>query len=97
MEKALFINGNRNGYSPDQCRSTFSIREMIEALEEMADTLGEDTKIFLRNDNGYTYGSINTEDLTRGAYDDYHTRVLEPYETYADVEDEFDSEDSEDQ
>lgn len=50
----LFIEGRREGYSPEQCRPTMTAREMIEFLE----TLDPDTKLYLKNDNGYTYGSI---------------------------------------
>lgn len=57
--EALFINGNRNGYSPDQCGRTLTVGELIELLEYY----DEDTPMFLRNDNGYTYGSITGRDL----------------------------------
>lgn len=50
----LFIEGRRNGYSPDQCGNTMTVKEMIEWLEQF----DEDTEIYLRNDNGYTYGNI---------------------------------------
>lgn len=52
--KKLFIEGRREGYSPDQCRDTMTVGELIEYLEQFED----DTKVFLSNDNGYTYGSI---------------------------------------
>ena len=50
----LFIEGRRNGYSPEQCGNTMTVREMIEWLEQFDD----ETQIFLSNDRGYTYGSI---------------------------------------
>ena len=53
-EKILFIEGKREGYSLDQIRNTITVGEMISFLED----LDEDTKIYLDNDNGYTYGSI---------------------------------------
>lgn len=53
----LFIEGRRNGYATDQCGRTMTVGELIEFLEQF----DEDTEIFLKNDNGYTYGSI-TED-----------------------------------
>ena len=52
--KKLFIEGRRNGYSPEQCGNTMTVREMIEWLEQF----DEDTQLFLSNDRGYTYGSI---------------------------------------
>lgn len=51
----LFIEGRRNGYSTDQCGRTMTVREMIEWLEQF----DEDAEIFLKNDNGYTYGNID--------------------------------------
>lgn len=53
-KKMLFIEGKREGYSVDQIRHTITVGEMISFLED----LDEDTKIYLDNDNGYTYGSI---------------------------------------
>lgn len=51
----LFIEGRRTGYSPEQAGSTMTVREMIEWLEQY----DEDTEIFIKNDNGYTYGNID--------------------------------------
>lgn len=51
----LFIEGRRNGYGTDQCGRTMIVREMIEWLEQF----DEDAEIFLKNDNGYTYGNID--------------------------------------
>ena len=52
--KRLFIEGRREGYSPDQCRETMTVGELIAYLEQF----DEDTEVYLDNDNGYTYGSI---------------------------------------
>lgn len=52
----LFIEG-RNGYDPDQCEGTMTVAELIQYLEQF----DEDTEVYLKNDNGYTYGNI-TED-----------------------------------
>lgn len=57
--KALFIEGKRNGYGPDQCGRTMTVGELISILSEF----DEDRPVFLRNDNGYTYGSIREEDI----------------------------------
>ena len=56
---AIFIEGKRNGYGPDQCGRTLTVGELIEILEEF----DSDRPIFLCNDNGYTYGSITEEDI----------------------------------
>lgn len=57
--KVLFLEGNRNGYAIDQCGKTMTVGE----LREFLDCMDEDREIFLRNDGGYTYGSINMRDF----------------------------------
>jgi len=57
--KHVFINGNRNGYTPEQCGGTMTVRELISYLEQFED----DQKVYMSNDNGYTYGSINESDF----------------------------------
>lgn len=88
MKRALFINGNRNGYNPNQCGKTFTIAELIQELEEIAEEVGEDAPVYLRNDSGYTYGNITFGDLNRGAFDNDKSRVLEDWEDYSDIENE---------
>lgn len=56
----LFIEGKRNGYSVDQCGRTLTVGELIELLSEY----DESTPVYLRNDNGYTYGSITEYDIS---------------------------------
>ena len=53
--KALYIEGRRNGYSPKQCENTMTVAELMAFLEEF----DEDTPVYIQNDNGYTYGSID--------------------------------------
>lgn len=55
----LYINANRTGYSTDQIRHTMTVAELIAALEEFP----EDAPVYLKHDNGYTYGGINWNDL----------------------------------
>lgn len=55
----LYLNTRRNGYGTDQCGDTLTVRELIEILENY----DEDMEVFLRNDDGYTYGSIYEEDF----------------------------------
>lgn len=50
----LFIDGRREGYGTDQIRETMTVGELIAYLEQF----DEDEKVYLRNDGGYTYGSI---------------------------------------
>lgn len=58
--EALYISGKRNGYGPDQCGRTMTVGELIRFLEDF----GEERPVYLRNDNGYTYGSITERDIT---------------------------------
>ena len=50
----LFIEGRREGYSPAQCKKTMTVGELIEYLQ----IFNEEDEVYLKNDNGYTYGSI---------------------------------------
>jgi hypothetical protein len=57
----LFIEGRREGYAPDQCRETMTVQELIDYLAEF----DPDEKVYLNNDNGYTYGSITESSFER--------------------------------
>lgn len=59
MLNALFIEGVRNMYGIDQYSKTLTVGEMIEILSQY----DEDTPVFIRNDNGYTYGSLTQRDF----------------------------------
>ena len=52
--KALYINTNRLGYTPEQCPRTMTVGDLIDYLSEF----DEDRRGFLRNDKGYTYGHV---------------------------------------
>lgn len=64
--RGVFIEGRRDGYAPSQCYSTFTVRELIEKLEEFDD----DMPVYLRNDKGYTYGSIDEESIEERTIED---------------------------
>ena len=51
---ALFVDVGRDGYTPKQCGSTMTVGQLVELLSGYND----DTLVYLRNDNGYTYGSV---------------------------------------
>ena len=55
----LYINANRTGYSPDQVRHTMTVAELIAALVDFS----EEAQVYLKHDNGYTYGGITWNDL----------------------------------
>jgi hypothetical protein len=55
----LYIEGKRNEYGTDQCGRTLTVGELIALLSDF----DEDMPVYLRNDNGYTYGSITEIDF----------------------------------
>lgn len=57
--RPIFINGNRSGYSFDSCGQTMTVGELIAFLSDF----DENRPIYLRNDNGYTYGNITSRDI----------------------------------
>ena len=59
MLNALFIEGKRNMYGIDKYSTTLTVGELIQILSEY----DEDTPVYLRNDGGYTYGSITGRDI----------------------------------
>ena len=61
----LYIEGRRNGYSPEQCGRTMTVGDLIAYLEQF----DESAEIFLNNDNGYTFGSI-TESSFEESWED---------------------------
>ncbi len=69
----LFINANRTGYSPGQISHTMTVSELIAALEE----LPEDAPVYLKHDNGYTYGGIGWNDFEEDWSDDEDLEELD--------------------
>ena len=66
MNNVLFINGKRNGYLPEQCGRTLTVGELIEILQGY----NPDMEVYLKNDNGYTYGSITDYDIYEDEVDE---------------------------
>lgn len=66
MNNVLFINGKRNGYLPEQCGRTLTVGELIEILQGY----DPDMEVYLKNDNGYTYGSITDYDIYEDEVDE---------------------------
>lgn len=62
----VFIEGRRNGYAPNQCGETMTVGELIEFLQGQFD---EDEPVYLKNDNGYTYGNITGSSFEEGEVD----------------------------
>lgn len=56
-KQVLIIEAKREGYSIEQAeneREAITVGELMQMLEEF----DEDTKVYISNDNGYTYGSV---------------------------------------
>ena len=64
---AIYIEGRRNGYNPEQCGDTMTVGELMEYLCEFDET----EKVYLINDGGYTYGSITQSSFDAGLLDEY--------------------------
>ena len=58
----LFIEGRRDAYGTDQIRKTMTVGELKNWLEEYDDEM----PVMLRNDGGYTYGSITRSSFEEG-------------------------------
>ena len=59
MAERLYIEGRRDTYDPDHVGETLTVGELIGLLQEY----DEDTPIYLKNDEGYTYGRITAGSL----------------------------------
>ena len=66
MKDVLYIDGARTGYSPRQIERTMTVGELISWLEQYDD----DTLVYLKNDNGYTYGEIVEESFSEDQIDE---------------------------
>ena len=64
--RVVYIEGRRNGYGTDQCGKTMTVGELI-AFLEMFD---EEAKVYLKNDNGYTYGSVTESSFEEDSTED---------------------------
>ena len=65
-KRCLFIETRRDGYTPSQCYGTMTVGELKEKLMDYSD----DTFVYLNNDNGYTYGSIDDDSFEEEWYED---------------------------
>lgn len=62
----IALETKREGYAPDQCGVTMTVRDLIDYLEQFDD----DEKVYFSNDDGYTYGSIKCYQINEKYYDD---------------------------
>lgn len=60
----IIIENVRSAYSPEDIeRKTMTVSDLISCLEEMSEAYGEDARVFISNDNGYTYSAITWESV----------------------------------
>ena len=70
--KVVTLKVNRDAYKVSDCSSTLTVGELRNILGD----LPQDMKVFFSNDNGYTYGAVNEEDVRttlvvdRGVYEE---------------------------
>ena len=57
--EAIFIEAQRNGYTPKQCGKTLTVGKLRKILAQYDST----TPVYISNDEGYTYGSISPWDI----------------------------------
>ena len=62
----VYIDSRRDGYSPSQCHDTMTVGELIDILSQY----DEDQPVYIHNDNGYTYGSVQMDSVTEGEEDE---------------------------
>ncbi len=65
MKQVLYINAEREGYGIDQIHNTMTVGDLIAYLEQF----DEDTPVYLKHDNGYTYGGIKWNSFEDGETD----------------------------
>lgn len=58
MANVVFIDAERTGYTPSQVDETTTVRELERTFRSLANEYGDDMPVYLRHDNGYTYGGI---------------------------------------
>ena len=66
MKQVLYINAEREGYAIDQIHSTMTVGDLIAYLEQF----DEETPVYLKHDNGYTYGGIKWNSFEDGETDE---------------------------
>ena len=59
------LEGNRSGYTPEQCPDTLTVGALIEVLSQF----DEDMPVSLKNDEGYTYGHIDRDEIWTEEYE----------------------------
>ena len=62
--KALFLDGRRTGYTPQQCGKTMTVADLMAFLEQF----DEELPVYIINDGGYTYGDINEDSFEETNY-----------------------------
>ena len=62
---AITIEARQDAYEVGQvAQGTLTVSELIYRLREIADAYGEDVPVVISNDRGYTYGSIDWNEVS---------------------------------
>lgn len=59
--KAMLIDAERTAYDPLDIGETMTVGELADVFARISKWHGEDVKVFLRHDGGYTYGALSLE------------------------------------
>ena len=62
MKRVLYIKAEREGYATEQIRHTMTVEELIGYLEQF----DSDTPVYLKHDNGYTFGGVSWNSFEDG-------------------------------
>ena len=65
VQGCVFLNTRRDGYAPEQCYATMTVGELTAQLGNFSD----DLPVYFRNDDGYTYGSLDYYDCVKSEED----------------------------
>ncbi len=61
------IDTGRDSYTPAQCDATLTVKELMDILEGF----DPDQPVYLRNDNGYTYGFLSDDRIDEADFEDF--------------------------
>lgn len=58
MAQVVFIDAERDAYSPNQIGETYTAGELAKTFKRISEDEGDNLKVFIRHDEGYTYGAV---------------------------------------
>lgn len=69
-KEVIMLNTGRDGYSVGQCDDYYGKTMTVGELIELLSDYDEDTPIYFKNDDGYTYGVIDEDRIETEYVDD---------------------------